>query len=184
MKKEIRLMNVFIIVGFLCTLYWVEASPWGSQAIAQYNEGYGTFDMKVYDANSVEQVLGIMQQEGFRLSILYYIGDYLFILFFGGTQAMISQSLCGKWNKISYMKKKVHQVSMGAVVVRGIADFIENTMLVLTLYKYPMVHRGMIMSASICTQVKLWCIKLWLISILLVIILKGTEYIGRYRKER
>ncbi len=172
-----RLVRIFVVIGFLLTLYWVEVSPWGCQAVAEYNAGYGTFDMKTYNAVMVEHVLGDMEEEGFCVSYLYYLGDYLFILFFGATQALMSHVLCGKW-------KKAYQISMGAVFVRGMADFIENTLLALTLYQYPTVHRGMITSASTCTQIKLWCIKLWLISLLVGVIVRFLEKIGNYWKER
>lgn len=177
MRRMNRWVRVFVVMGFLLTLYWVEVSPWGCQAVAEYNAGYGTFDMKMYNVAMVEHALGDMEEEGFRVSYLYYLGDYLFILFFGMTQAMLSHALCGKW-------KKAYQISIGAVYVRGMADFIENTLLVLTLCQYPTVHRGIIMSASICTQLKLWCIRIWLISLLVGMIVRLAEMLGSRWKER
>jgi len=174
-RKLNSLVRILVIFGFLFTLYWVEVSPWGCQAVAEYNAGYGTFDMKTYDVTVVEHVLEDMEEDGFRVSFLYYLGDYLFIIFFGATQAIISQSLCRKW-------KKVYQVSMGIVFLRAMTDFIENTLLVFSLYQYPTVHRGMIMSASVCTQLKLWCIRFWLISLLIGVVVRILESVVSHRK--
>ena len=184
MKIKNRILYIVIIMGFLGTLYWVEMSPWGSQAVALYNNGYGTFDMKTYDVNTVETVLRNMKDEGFRVSFNYYIGDYLFVFFFGATQALISCRIYRNWKKTSHLKQRMFGLSIGIVILRGIADVIENTLLFVTIYRYPAIQNGIITTAGICTQVKLWCIRIWIVTILLGMIMKGMEHMATYRKAR
>lgn len=81
MKKFSKIMScVIIIIGFFVVLYWVEFSSWSSREVSQFNEGYGTFDMKNYNAEIVEKVLSTMEPEGYNLSYGYYIGDYLLVI--------------------------------------------------------------------------------------------------------
>lgn len=183
MNRTGRVVNIIIIIGFFCTLYWVEISSWGSQAVARYNAGYGTFDMKDYDMNSVELVLGNMEEEGFRIYYHYYIGDYLFIIFFGLTQVMISKKTC-KGKGVLPINRGIYKFSIAAIIIRGIADFIENTLLVITLIQYPDTNRILITTATISTQVKLYCIMVWGASILLSIIIKCIENIRKLSKGR
>lgn len=172
MKKTNKLLYFFIIIGFLLTLYWVEASPWGSNAAAQCNGGYGTFDMKNYNVDSVTQILEGMTEEGFYIYYHYYIGDYIFIIFFGLLQAIILKGIFGKLGADILLGRWVHFFAMGITVLRGVVDFMENTLLVITLMQYPVIHKEMIHIASLCTQIKLWCIRLWLLSVLLGMIMR------------
>lgn len=57
MKLSSWLSYILMIGLFLILLYWVEGGSWSSRAVAKYNDGYGTFDMKSYDVNTVEKVL-------------------------------------------------------------------------------------------------------------------------------
>lgn len=172
MKKTNKLLYFFIIIGFLLTLYWVEASPWGSYAAAQCNGGYGTFDMKNYNVDSVTQILEGMTAEGYDIYYHYYMGDYLFIIFFGLLQAIILKGIYGKLKTGVIFGKQMYLFAMGITVLRGVVDFMENTLLVITLRQYPQVHERMITTASMCTQIKLWCIRLWVLSVLLGIIMR------------
>lgn len=182
MKKTNKFVNVIIIIGFLITLYWVEVSPWGSQAVARYNAGYGTFDMKNYDVSGVEYVLGNMEEEGFQVYYNYYLGDYLFIPFLGIIQAIISNKIY-RSSKVNMPIKSVgYWFSTVVIILRGIADFIENTLLLVALMRYPNIDTILINIASLCTQVKLLCIRIWLLSILIGIIIKGIEGIGKMLK--
>ncbi len=88
MKK--RRVVIVIVLLFIAAFYWVEFSPWSSNALKVYNEGYGTFDMKFYDTTIVYKVLSTMKEEGVKLSYKYYIGDFLFVLAFGAFQIMLS----------------------------------------------------------------------------------------------
>lgn len=177
MKNKKRFVNTIIIIGFLCTLYWVEFSTCGSQAIAQYNGGYGTFDMKSYDTNGVDKVLSNMENEGLRRYYQYYFGDYLFILFFGLTQAIVSKNVCSKDGILKHML--VYRIGIGAILIRGIADFLENTLLLVTLIRYPSINGLVITSASICTQVKLCCIMVWIGSMIIGILKKIYTFIRK-----
>lgn len=79
MKKQ-KVSWIIALVAFTLTFYWVEFSPWSSQAVASYNNGYGTFDMKQYHVEDVTAVLGTMQKEGFTAYNRYLVGDSLFIV--------------------------------------------------------------------------------------------------------
>lgn len=177
-----RLFYGIIIVGFFLVLYWVEGSGWSSQAVAQYNGGYGTFDMKTYDVHVVETVLASMKAEGYQISYRYYMGDYLFVIFYGALQCMISQMIYHSLKTRIQLGNTLALLSIIIPIVRGIADIIENTMLVCTLMRYPTINKAMIEVATIATQIKLGCIKLWGVLVLtgliirVILILKGKVY--------
>ena len=80
-KREI-IIRVSITVLFLISLYFVEAGFCGGSVVAKYNNGFGTLDMKKYSLLSVRNVRSTMGQEGIMVYKLYYIMDYIFILFF------------------------------------------------------------------------------------------------------
>lgn len=173
MKKfSRRLVYVIIVIGFLLLLYWVEGSSWSSQAVAQHNGGYGTFDMKSYDAHVVETVLSSMNQKGFQVSYRYYVGDYLFVIFFGLLQCMISRMIYDPLKSQIRITKMLSVLAMMIPILRGIADLIENTMLVYTLLKYPIINETIINVATIATTVKLGCIKIWALLVMIGLIVR------------
>jgi hypothetical protein len=184
-KYSSRLFGVIIIIAFLIMLYWVEGSNWSSQAVAQYNGGFGTFDMKTYDVRTVETVLAHMAPEGYKISYRYYIGDYLFIVFFGLLQCMISRIVYHSLISRTQVAYSIFTLSIAIPILRGIADIIENTMLVYTLMRYPVINKAMIEIATIATQIKLGCIKIWGLLIIAGLVMRMiVKYKGiMYKKE-
>ena len=172
--------RVIIIIGFVLLLYWLEGSNWSSQAVARHNGGYGTFDMKSYDAPIVKSVLASMDPEGYQVSYRYYIGDYLFIVFFGLLQYIMLQMVFGSGKSHSRLKRVTFFLSIVFLVLRGMTDIIENTILVGTLIRYPLINETMIGIASISTTTKLLSIQIWvfllILGIVLNVILKDKKY--------
>lgn len=144
------------LILFAITFYWVEFSPWSSSAVASYNDGYGTFDMKQYGTEEVETVLGHMELEGFDIYDRYLIGDCFFILALGSIQILLSSSVCnGK--KFSGLRN----VLIGIAIARGCFDLVENIMLFMILHGYPDISQSQIRISSMATSIKLACIGLW-----------------------
>lgn len=145
-----------IVLLFIITFYWVEFSPWSSTALQSYNNGYGTFDMKSYDANRVYTVLGQMSSKGFTIYKNYLIGDFLFIIGFGGVQILLSL-YAYKWAKAKW----IHPIMIGVPVARGLFDIIENILLLSVLLLYPMQHPMIVTIAGMATSMKLCMIGIW-----------------------
>lgn len=161
-KKNILLLRLLIVAAFALTFYWVEFSPWSSQALAAYNNGYGTFDMKSYNAETVDAILSETQPEGFRIYDRYLLGDYFFILAFGSLQLMLT--------KIVYKRKPkdlLFKLTLLIPILRGIFDLFENSLLLYTLKTYPTLHPAAVQVSGLATRCKLFCIGLW-IALLLV----------------
>lgn len=153
------------IVFFCITFYWVEFSPWSSKELAKYNDGYGTFDMKRYDEKTVYDVMEQMEPKGIQIYRNYMIGDYLFILAFGIIQMMIL------WYSYSWLtNKKVVALFLVVPLLRGMFDFVENTLLLIILYNYPKTLPNVVRISSMATQAKLLMIKLWGVLTLLGIV--------------
>ncbi|BBF44887.1 hypothetical protein lbkm_3626 [Lachnospiraceae bacterium KM106-2] len=153
---------MFTIFAFLFALYLLELSPWSAHQVAKYNDGYGTFDMKKYNASDVRRVLSKMKPEGFTQSYRYYICDSLFILFYGLFQIVISLAIYHKANG-SKLYLLLAILAIAVPVLRGIFDGIENGLLVYTLKSYPDLNTTLITIASLATKCKLLCIQLWMI---------------------
>lgn len=165
---------VFVMILFAISLYIVEWSNIGSQSIGQYNNGYGTFDMKLYTVESVSNVLGEMQPEGFEVYIKYFIADYLFVLTFGTLQILLL-NIVYKWIK----GKEIRYLLWSVPVLRGACDIVENTLLLITLNLYPRLDERLIQISSKATWIKLLLIKIWAIMFIVGII----HRISRKRKK-
>jgi hypothetical protein len=157
---------------FLILLYWVEGGSWSSRAVAKYNDGYGTFDMKSYDVNTVEKVLSSMTPEGYRISYRHYVGDYLFTVVWGLLQCMISSSVYTSQNDSKNVTLILFTLAIAMPILRGIADIVENTLLVYTLKQYPLINTKIIEIAAMATKIKLGSIKIWALLILVGLIIR------------
>ena len=115
------------IVFFVIALYIVEASPIGSMAVAKYNQGYGTFDMKKYNAETVTEVLGKMEPQGFHVYKLYYLADDVFLIAFGLLQIVLLQ-MAFSWVRHPFILQLLCLVP----ILRGLMDLLENTILMTT----------------------------------------------------
>lgn len=169
MKKQ-RQKLLLAIVAFALTFYWVEFSPWSSKMVAEFNNGYGTFDMKQYNMEKVSQVLSTMEESGFSAYYRYLIGDYLFLLAFGALQIVITASVC-KRGKGIYLKR----AAIAAAIARGGFDLVENTMLLLILQGYPKISKWQITISSVATRMKLLCIPLWIVLVLIGYVLSKRK---------
>mgnify|MGYP005606737891 FL=1 len=154
-KREI-ITRIGIALLFFISLYFVEAGFCGSSVVAKYNNGFGTLDMKKYNVLSVQNVLSTMGQEGIAVYKLYYLMDYIFILFFGLFQIMLIHDVYS-FNENRMVKAFI----IGIPILRGLCDMIENTILLRTLFTFPKVNEIAISISSFFTQMKLWCIKGW-----------------------
>lgn len=169
MRKKYVVWGTVLL--FIITFYWVEFSPWSSTALQNYNNGYGTFDMKSYDANSVYMVLDQMSPKGFTIYENYLIGDFLFIIGFGGVQILLSLYVY-KWAKAKWIRP----IMIGVPVARGLFDIIENTLLFSVLLLYPMQHPIAVTIAGMATSIKLCMIGIWGGLLLLGIVIKTCKY--------
>ena len=162
MGKNGIIIRIAITVLFLISLYFVEAGFCGSSVVAKYNNGFGTLDMKSYNVSMVETALAPMNEEGIMTYKLYYVMDYIFILFFGAFQIMLI-------NDIYHFQKSriITIIIFGVPILRGICDMIENTILLWTLNTYPKINETAIFISSGFTAAKLICIRIW--SVLLVL---------------
>lgn len=154
-KREI-FIRVSVTLMFLISLYFVEAGFCGSRVVAKYNNGFGTLDMKKYDVLSVQKVLSTMSRKGIEVYKLYYLMDYIFILFFGVFQIMLI------YDVYSFNENRlIKTVIIGIPILRALCDMIENAVLLRTLFTFPKVNEIAISISSFFTQTKLWCIKVW-----------------------
>lgn len=154
--KSKRICNGMIILFFFSMLFLVESSFCGSQHVAQFNNGYGTFDMKRYNAQIIYDVLSNAEPEYFRSIKIYYVLDYIFCIAFFAFQAMVSSNIFNNCKTF-----KVRYVHIGIALARGITDAIENTLLLFVILQYPMMHDESINIASYFTMIKMLLIGLW-----------------------
>lgn len=177
MGKKSIIKWIAIVAFFIVSLFFVENGIAGSSVVSQYNDGYGTFDMKSYNANSVTDILSRMDTQGLSIYKWYYFFDFIFIIAFGLFQCAVSISIF-KWLKIKNAKLIVCIIPL----VRGIADLIENLLLLITLFSVSSVattnfgtiinfstaiNGNLITVASFATSIKLFMIELWIAEIIL-----------------
>lgn len=171
-KTSSRIFSIIVVLGFLASWYWVEWSPVSSRALALCNGGYGTFDMKMYDAQIVQSVLAIMNPEGFAITFRYYIGDFSLILFFGLLQCLISKGIFSSLCARNLTFRVLYISSLAIPVIRGLADIVENSLLLRAAMIFPQVNGSEISIASMATKVKFALIFLWVLLILVGALLR------------
>lgn len=156
-----RYIKIFIVIGFCIFLYLVGSEFCGSKNVANYNQGYGTFDMKEYDYQKVTEILGQYEEGGIEATFRYYCIDFTFILFFGATQLIIINAVLGE--KILKEKKWLKRLLIATAVARGLFDIIENILLMITIAEIYNVNKTVVTIASICSKNKMISIIIWLI---------------------
>lgn len=177
MGKKGIIIRVSVIALFLVSLYFVEAGFCGSMVVAEYNDGFGTVDMKSYDAKTVQDALSPMSEKGMTVYKLYYLMDFIFIIFFGAVQIMLIKDV------FSFKKSKfISLIIFGVPILRGICDIIENIILLWTLYTYPKISKLAISVAAKFTSAKLVSIKVWIVLIIIGLVWKLILYLKRVTK--
>lgn len=175
MRKDRIIIRVIVVVMFLISLYMTEAGFCGSQVVATYNGGFGTVDMKSYDAEVVRSALSPMGAEGLYVYKLYYLMDFMFVLCFGAFQIMLINDV------FSFQKNRTVTIAITAVpVIRGLCDIVENVILLVTINTFPQINETAISVSARFTQAKLLCIRIWVILILVGIILRIANRIRKH----
>lgn len=165
MGKGSKIKTLIILLFFITALYFVEYGVAGSNVVAAYNNGYGTFDMKSYNVTTVNNILGDMDARGLNIYKLYYVFDFLFIIAFAIFQISITKFVYS-WYKGKAQKVIIH----GIPIARALFDALENCILLYSIYCFPNVNEGLINTSAAFTQIKLLLIKLWVAQILMGIV--------------
>lgn len=174
MGKNGIIIRVIVILLFIVSLYFVEAGFCGSSVVAKYNGGFGTVDMKHYDVKTIQNALSPMNEKGIAIYKLYYLMDFIFILFFGAFQIMLINDV------FSFERSKFTTIIIFSVpILRGICDMIENVILLWTLYTYPRINELAISVSAKFTSAKLMSIKGWIVLIVIGLVWKIILYLKR-----
>lgn len=164
-KRRKVVLRIIIVVLFIVSLYFVEAGFCGSGVVAEYNNGFGTLDMKKYNVQSVYTALSPMSEEGLNVYRMYYVMDYIFIVFFGLLQVVVTLDI------YSFSDNMIlKRVFVAVPILRGLFDIVENTILLTTVNSFPSVNETAITISSYFTQAKLISIRVWIGIVLLGIV--------------
>lgn len=177
MGKKRIIVRIIIVVCFLISLYFVEAGFCGSSVVAEYNGGFGTVDMKSYDASVVRSALEPLGEEGMTVYKQYYVVDFIFVIFFGTFQLMLSD-IAYSWRK----NKLISVIVFGVPVLRGICDIVENIILLQTLCTFPQVNETAISICAGFTTAKLLLIRCWVVFLAAGILWKIIRHVRGRKK--
>lgn len=177
MFKRNVVVGMILFVLFAISLYFVDYSQYGSAEVAKYNEGYGTFDMKTYDSDTVQTVLSKMTTEGIQVYKNYYLVDGIFIIFFGLFQCFISLRT---YSFIKGLSPKLFICFLP--IMRGFCDIIENALIYRTISTFPNIDTSMIGIANVFTLIKLWTIRVWILEIMIGIVWSMIRKMMKKRK--
>lgn len=171
-----RAVLIWGCVLCIAALLLMEYSPWGSRALEQYNGGYGTFDMKSYNADTVYRILHGMMPEGFRIYELYFIMDFLFVIGYGIVQIRLLNFFYR-----DYRHNIAVRFAYWIPAARAVFDTAENSIILLLLISYPAELRGLVAVSSAATFLKLKAIILWSLFIAAGILVKITVRVKKQR---
>ena len=144
---------IIAVILFVAVLFFTELSPFSSRAVALVNGGYGTFDMKSYDANTFIRVMEATTD--FSAYLKYYICDFLFILAFLNVMIQLVRGFHGQYIK------SIQYISCIVAVIRGILDMVENIVLLYLILGYPDVNSTLADVCNVITRVKFYFMRGW-----------------------
>lgn len=160
-KKMIR-RRIISIVLFAFALYLTEFSPFSGRAVALINGGYGTFDMKKYDAVVFVSVMNATSNASIYWK--YYICDFIF------TVAFLNFMIQMVWGFKGELINKVKVLSYFLAVIRGMLDVTENIILLNQIYSYPEINRMLIDACNIFTRIKFHLMRGWIVCFVIMLI--------------
>ena len=162
-KKMIR-RRIVSIVLFVFGLYLTLLSPFSGRAVALVNGGYGTFDLKKYDADVFVNVMNATSDVSIYWK--YYICDFIFTATFLNFMIQMVRGFKGEFiNKIKVL-------SYVLAVIRGMLDTIENIILLNQIYSYPNINRMLIDTCNTITRIKFHFMRGWMVCFILMILVQ------------
>ncbi len=173
-KKTIRI-RIISIVLLVFALYLTVLSPFSGRAVAAINGGYGTFDMKKYDADVFANVMNATSDVNRYWK--YYICDFIFTAAFLNFMIQMVSRFKGVFIN------KVKMLSYVLAVTRGMLDTSENIILLNQIYSYPEIDRILINTCNVITRLKFLFMRGWFICFLVMRVLTWINKGGK-DKER
>ena len=165
-KKMLR-KKITSIVLFVFALYLTELSPFSGRAVALINGGYGTFDMKKYNADVFADVMNATSNVGMYWK--YYICDFLFTAALLNFMVQMVSGFRGEFIN------KVKVLSYVLAVIRGMLDISENIILLKQIYSFPEINRMLIDTCNIITRIKFHFMRGWIACFILMFIIQITS---------
>lgn len=162
-KKMVR-RRIISIVLFVFALYLTEFSPFSGRAVALINGGYGTFDMKKYDADVFVSVMNVTSNVSMYWK--YYICDFIFTAAFLNFMVQMVNGFQGEFIN------KVKVLSYVLAVIRGILDISENMILLKQIYLFPEINRMLIDTCNMITRIKFHFMRGWIACFVLMLIVQ------------
>lgn len=163
-KKVLIRRRVISIVLFAFGLYLTLLSPFSERAVALVNGGYGTFDLKKYNADVFVSVMKATTNVSVYWK--YYVCDFIFTLVFLNYMIQMVGGFRGAFID------KVKVFSYVLAVIRGLLDSSENIILLNQIYSYPAINRMLIDACNIITRIKFHFMRGWIACFVLMIIVK------------
>lgn len=165
MDIKIKKQDIILLLFFV-TLFIIKFTPFGEPGFKRYSEIYGMLDMKFfYNIQDVKNLIQVLATDGTRFYMRLLIIDMIFITSFMFVQARIMIYILRKMN-VSGWGFKLYYLAF----IRGIFDYIENTLLFTYLYAYKDEYYGLIHIASLFTSLKWIVLVLAMVMISLVVI--------------
>ena len=156
--------RIISIVLFVVALYLTEFSPFSGRVVALINGGYGTFDMKKYDADVFVSVMNATSNVNIYWK--YYICDFIFTTAFLNFMIQMVSGFKGEFIN------KVKVLSYVLAVIRGILDISENIILLNQIYSFPEMNRMLIDTCNIITRIKFHFMRGWIACFVLIFIVQ------------
>lgn len=163
-KKSMIRRGIVAIVLFVLALYLTEFSPFSERAVALINGGYGTFDMKKYDADVFVNVMNATSNMSMYWK--YYICDFIFTAAFLNFMVQMASGFRGAFIN------KVKVLSYVLAIIRGVLDISENIILLKQIYSYPEINRMVIDTCNTITRVKFHFMRGWIACFVLMLIVQ------------
>lgn len=173
-KRENRQSGKKLAASWICLAGTMFLTEFTAGLVAASNGGYGTFDMKRYNAEIYLEVM--KKTTDFGIYWKYYICDFLFLEALLQLQLGLIKRFCRKERKLT---GKILNIMAAA---RALLDSMENGILLYLIYGYPIADSFLADLCSLLTRIKFYLMGGWMFSFLILWVCRMVPVI-LYRKQ-
>lgn len=156
MIKWIKLIGV---IGFFFCLILMYASDHGVRGIRKYDSTFRLLDMRFhYSSKEVLRVFEALEKEGRQAYQRFLILDFVFIFCFLTLMLVVTNLI--------FDEQIIKRTFYVFCVLRAVFDIMENILLLILLYRYPVFHFNLARVCAWFTTMKFVMLYTWTLGLI------------------
>jgi hypothetical protein len=154
----IKWFKLLEVMGFFVCLILMYTSEHGIRGIRTYDSTFRLFDMRFhYSSKEVFRVFEVLGREGRQAYQRFLILDFIFIICFLTIMLMVTN--------LAFDEQSIKRCLSVICVLRAVFDIMENILLFILLYRYPVFHSNLVRVCAWFTTMKFIMLYTWILSL-------------------